>query len=600
MAWRIGLIIAIILLGGIIGYSIFLLTYKKKIKYPVVPYLLMTFFGGVAVFFPIYWSSFDEDAVKLLETIILSLHNSIRLFVLDGDFEIIFSADGALTAIDGWFRNLYHVITAVFYIIAPILTAGFVLSLLKNARAIIKFRHSTNKEVYVFSELNKKTINLAKSIRAKNKKSVIVFCDITDKIKEDNNEIFEDLLDIKAIAFERDISSLNFKRHTKKGVFFFIISEDDEKNLVQYSSLLEKNSDMENGKIFLFSRSAQSELMFNNVTEHKISCRKYNADFLIIYNYLFEKGVDIFSSAKGEDGNKKISVTVIGLGLNGKTLVKALAWYCQMDGYELEINAFDSDPNAESKFAAEAPELLNPAFAHPSDPKENQYIINIHGGVDVETKEFLDEINKIGKEASFAFCCLGDDERNIDTAMKLRMIFARNDNNPHIVAIVYNGKKDYVVNATNFKGQKYDIECIGSYEESYTYEFIVDSKLETEALKAHARYCKQNSELQAFFAYSYNFRSNCATVIHKEARKALNIHGSASKSNELTQEQIDAIEVLEHRRWSAWIRSEGYSYNPTRNDLAKYHHDIRLFDELDADTRRKDSVVGIEDEEDKQ
>ena len=318
-----------------------------------------------------------------------------------------------------------------------------------------------------------------------------------------------------------------------------------------------------------------------------------------ISNFANKVRIEIFSQEKKtKDGDKKISITVVGLGLNGKTLVKALAWYCQMDGYTLEINAFDSDPLAESKFAAEAPELLNPAFANPTDPKENQYIINITGGVDVETKEFLDKINELGKDTSFAFCCLGDDERNIDTAMKLRMMYARNENYPHIVAIVYNGRKDYVVNATNFKGQKYDIECIGSYEESYTYSYIVDSKLEEEALKAHARYCKQNSELEAFFAYSYNFRSNCASVIHKEARKALNIHGSALKPNELKQDQIDKIEVLEHRRWSAWIRSEGYSYNATRNDLAKFHHDIRAFDDLDDATKRKDSIVGIEDEDD--
>jgi hypothetical protein len=55
--------------------------------------------------------------------------------------------------------------------------------------------------------------------------------------------------------------------------------------------------------------------------------------------------------------------------------------------------------------------------------------------------------------------------------------------------------------------------------------------------------------------------------------------------------------VLEHRRWNAYMRSEGYVFSgstdkKSRNDLAKMHHDLVNFADLSEEEKRKDSSVG--------
>ena len=597
MEWRIGLILGIVFIAIAIIYGLLLFFSKIKVRFPVVGFIICVFLGGSSLYFPMYYNMVEGDYVRGLKAVLMAAHNGLRMFALDGDFTFFSDVETPLADLGIPFRSAYHAFTIVYYIAAPVLSATFLLSFIKNLKAKFRFAFSINKELFVFSEINIKTVTLAKSIKENNKKACLIFCDVSEKVKEDNNELYESALETNAIIFEKDISSLNFKRHSKKmdkGVHLFIISDDDEKMLNQYNELVSQNKDRKNGKIYLFSRSSQGDLSFNQYSDKLISTRKYDSDFLIIYNYLYNSGVKLFETAKDTGhGTKKISIVIVGFGLNGKMLTKALAWYCQMTGYELEINVYDSDPLAKSKFKAEAPELLNPAFAHPHSKQETQFVINIHGGLDVSTYEFLQEIDMVADDTTFAFTCLGNDEKNLDTSMKLRMIFERHNNKAHIVSVVYSGKKEFVSKAKNFKNQDYDIVCIGSYETTYSYDFVINSELEKEAIKAHKRYCHNDEEMASLFSYAYNFRSSCASVIHKKARVALKIHGADKPANQLTQDDIEKTEILEHRRWAAYVRSEGY-ITGHRNDLAKMHHDLVLFDQLDRATRRKDSIVAID------
>ena len=62
-------------------------------------------------------------------------------------------------------------------------------------------------------------------------------------------------------------------------------------------------------------------------------------------------------------------------------------------------------------------------------------------------------------------------------------------------------------------------------------------------------------------------------------------------------EERDIIEVLEHRRWNAYMRAEGYVFSGSkdkrsRNDLAKMHHDLVDFSSLSEEDKRKDRHVG--------
>ena len=72
-----------------------------------------------------------------------------------------------------------------------------------------------------------------------------------------------------------------------------------------------------------------------------------------------------------------------------------------------------------------------------------------------------------------------------------------------------------------------------------------------------------------------------------------NIPGIDKAPSERTEEELWAIRRLEHCRWNAYMRSEGYSYGGTveregRNDLAKLHNCLVPFDELPLSEQEKD------------
>ena len=102
---------------------------------------------------------------------------------------------------------------------------------------------------------------------------------------------------------------------------------------------------------------------------------------------------------------------------------------------------------------------------------------------------------------------------------------------------------------------------------------------------------------EEFWTYEYNYRSSIASAIHMKARIHCGIPGANKKEGELSLEERDIIEVLEHRRWNAYMRAEGYIFSgsndkSSRNDLAKMHHDLVDFSSLTEEEKRKDSIVG--------
>jgi hypothetical protein len=140
----------------------------------------------------------------------------------------------------------------------------------------------------------------------------------------------------------------------------------------------------------------------------------------------------------------------------------------------------------------------------------------------------------------------------------------------------------------NFKNQEYEIDFIGDLETSYSEDVIVNSVLEDEALAVHLLY---NSNPEDFWSFEYNYRSSTATAIHNRAKLICNIPGINKSEDERTEEERLNLQKLEHRRWNAYMHSEGYIYGEKRNDLAKTHNNITHFDALDKEIQEIDSRV---------
>ena len=550
------------------------------------------FAANIFVFLPTHIVTAEPTFWGAWRAFLLSVFHAMQVFTIGCEFSTVKEGMAYCpNVLDVW----YQVWAATLFVLAPILTFGFVLSLFKNLSAYVKYLRSYFKEAYIFSQLNEKSLVLAEDIRQKHKRAAIVFTDVYDDNQEGTCELMEQAKNLGAICFKKDITVVHFQKHSRrKPLWFFTISTNETENLNHALKLIEKYNTRWDTHLYVFSTQVDSELLLTSVEKGQVKVRRVNEVQSLVNRLLYDSGNLLFESARqNPDGTKKISAVVVGMGSHGTELVKALTWYGQMNGYRLEIHGFDKDPLAEEKFIALAPELMSPQYNGVTVGGEAQYHITIHSGVDVATVSFVKEIEKIS-DATYVIVALGNDDSNITTAVKLRMYFERMKIHPIIQAIVYNTQqKKALEGICNYRGQAYDIQFIGDMEASYAEAVIIDSELEEDALRRHMKWGKE----EEFWNFEYNYRSSMASAIHMKARIACKIPGAEKKEEELTPEERDIIEVLEHRRWNAYMRAEGYVFSgskdkSSRNDLAKMHHDLVDFSSLSEEEKRKDSKVG--------
>ena len=387
-------------------------------------------------------------------------------------------------------------------------------------------------------------------------------------------------------------TSHNHSRKAQINLFAIGLREVD--NLILALKFLDKYRERSNTGLYVFSEGAEGELLLANASYGKVKVRRVNEVRSLIYRFFYEDGDIIFQTAVSDGkGHKTINAVIVGMGKYGTEMLKALAWYCQMDGYSVNIHVFDKDELAEEKFASLCPELMSDRYNGVMIPGESEYSISIHSGVDVKTKTFSDFMASL-HQISFVFVSLGDDAENINQASHIRMLCERAGCKPVIKTMIYNTEeKEALSGITNYRGQAYEISSIGDLRSAYSEDVLLGSELELLALERHLKW----GEEEEFWRYEYNYRSSMATAIHRKARIMRGIPGAAKEEENLSLEERAIIEHLEHRRWNAYMRSEGYIYSgshdkASRKDLAKMHHDLVEFEALTDEEKRKDSSVG--------
>lgn len=561
------------------------------------------FFAGIVVsavllFIPIYMDTFKGSDCGGWETFLIAVHNMIRLFIVDGEFEFVTSH---INGLGGPLARAYTLFFAFLFVAAPLMTFGFVLSFFKNINAYKRYLTKFTHDAYIFSELNERSIALAESLFENGRNRIFVFTDVFEKEEEENYELLERAKEIGAVYFKKDIVTIDFSFHSKKSqLYFFAIGNNQTENIDHALKLIDRFKYRENTNLFVFSTQLESELLLTNAFNvengdeltTKIKVRRVNEVQSLITRTIYEDGFDnIFESAyEDTKGTKQISALIVGMGQHGIEMTKALSWFCQMDGYEARINAFDIDENCEDKFIALCPELMDPRLnGHFDIEGEAKYEIRIHPGMDVETKSFEYAVAALPM-VSYVFVALGSDGKNIATAVRLRSLFASFGYAPKIQAVVYSANmKEALKGITNYRGQAYDIDFIGDIRTSYSEKVILGSDIEAIALSRHLKWGQERN----FWQYDYNYKSSLASAIHRRMKSLCKIPGIDKDPSERSEEELWAIRKLEHCRWNAYMRSEGYSFGGTvekigRNDLAKLHNCLVPFDELPLSEQEKD------------
>ena len=594
MIWNICFSLSVAILVATVIYFLYSLgKYKRgRLLTPFNTLFAGTFLAVCVGLLPVLSGILAGEYAFFWKLVFLDALQAIQVFTINLD------APDIVAAISGSGASLadsYSLNMTILFFCAPILTFGFLASLFKDLAASLTYRRRYQTDAYIFSALNEKSLLLAQSLRSSHKRALIAFTNVDMDEGDVTTEQVEWAKELSALIFRKDILSENFSAHSPKAcITFFLIGQKEGENLIQSLKLLSKYNDRENTQMYVFSSLSEGDLLLSNAPKGKIRLRRVNEVRSLVYRYLYDDGPELFAGAyQLPNGEKEINALVIGMGKTGTELTKALSWYCQMDGYHLNLHSFDKDPLAEEKFSALCPELMCNTYNGVSIPGESYYHIQIHPDVDVNTRKFNDLIAGI-PHISYVFVCLGDDEDNINCAANIRMLCRRAGCDPTIRTVVYSAdEKDAVTGVCNYRGQAYNIEIIGELERSYSEEILLGSQLENLALERHLKWGDEES----FWRYEYNYRSSMASAVHMKARVACAMAGAGKKEAELTREERDLLENLEHKRWNAYMRSEGYVYSGSpdpgsRDDLAKMHHNLVPFHKLTDPDKRKDSTVG--------
>jgi hypothetical protein len=435
-----------------------------------------------------------------------------------------------------------------------------------------------------------------------------------------------------AICFKGDIQQLPLHRHGKSATMrFFVIGGDSDKDLLHATAILGDPSyaNRRNAHLYLFSDSTESDLVLSQCVG-EIRARRINPARALIYDWLWRDpdatpggkpaGIDTLLGAADGDGgagDPVVSIGIVGLGGYGSEMLRALAWYCQMDtpaggAYQVRIRGFDKDAAVVERLAGECSELIGRrngiAAAHNQGVRRQDAVsdIELSGAVDAATPDLARRLLRIDP-LTFVFISLGNDAANLDVAVTLCRAFARAGRSaPRMLAVSRNSKlmrRALAPIAATARPGTLPISFIGDDAELYDQATVIRSDMELNGLVAHMywggwdRFAAGGPQLEnpekwrceedRFWSEEYYYSSSITVPIHWKARRALGLPGTGNEPR--TSEQRDALKRLEHARWCQFMRGQGFIHSSADDrQVAKTHRLLRPFDELDPGDREKD------------
>ncbi|MDE7454106.1 MAG: hypothetical protein K2N22_06835 [Clostridia bacterium] len=586
--------------SGILGGK----TVKKRSV--ITPYniFLIGFFAASAVMaFPVFYCfKFNDDGtfLRVLKSVGISIINSLQTFFLNADFMNIKDAVSESGAVAKSWATAYTTYFAALYVAAPFLTFAFILSFFKDFLAKLKYALYSGADIYVLSEINERSLALANDILENGGKGrkLVVFTDVYGEAEENTAELIAEAKKLGAVCLKSDITELRLKRadknHKRK---FYFIGENEDENLKQALELIDrckgvKNYDNYDTQFFVFANSTESEVFLDSIDNGNMKVRRITEYRNTILNTL--RSHSIFKDAVQKGGIKQINLVIIGIGNYGAELLKTVCWLGQMPGYEVTVHAFDKD-NAEEKFKVSAPEFLE--MSGKRIDGEPYYNLVFHNSIDIKSSAFCDELSKIDDVTS-VYVALGNDELNIETAVKVRTLFGRANIKsesaiPPVYTIVFNAVKSGIFKQRgglkSMSGKDYNIEFIDGIGSQFRLEVIEQTALEKEGLNCHLKWSKTSEDIEEdkkkYEKYEYYRKSSIAESAHKAAMIELGLYGVDGNGN-----ATEEIAVCEHNRWSAYMRAEGYVYGKKKDDIANTHGDLKPYKKL-GEEQKKDFLV---------
>ena len=523
MIWKICFAMSLIFLAA--GAVMFI--YKRYHGKGGVRYLGGgVFLSAVSICFPVMHLT-EKDGFALA----MSISQSIRMFVIDtgtSDILDVLQQDAL-----GSIYIPYKIVVCILYLLGPVFTLSVVLRYFSNFFERLRIFFSSRKNLYIFSDLTEKSLEVATNLVEKDekKKSAILFCNSNAK-DDENVELEEKARVIGAILVPQEASRLHLK-NKKRYLTYFQISDDEEKNLdctlAMIDRMTEKNlkkygATEQNITIYCFASGDEKEILLDAKDKRNLRVILIDEIRDSVYEQLYR--YPLYANQNSTEENGKLSVLIVGGGKIGTEFLKATVWMGQMKGLDLEI-----------------------------------YMIDLKG--------------------------------NLRAALALRGYFYRRYKKVQPVISVYvesRKKREAIrnLNETTRTKEKYYYDIVpfgngGIYQSQQGSEALL---IEYLGLGIHAHYCRLKKEdtretrrevIKGYYSRQYNRRSSIAGGMHISSKlwemglgiirvpenecekKLFQKFVHPVNYEERTENIRKTCYSLEHDRWMAYVRAEGWS-----------------------------------------
>ena len=521
---------------------------------------------------------------NLISTFFNAIIYAIRTVSFNQDLAII--SDIEINFLYEW---IYLFLIYALFLLIPLTTATFILSLVESAASKLRIFISNKRKVYIFSAINEKTVTIASKLA--NNSANIIFIDTNSTNNETLNKKIKMLNAIK-VKKNTNIKLRNFE---KKDVEFYLFSDDINKNLDDTINIINKYKNKNKIiKVFTLIENDVDETILDSMDKGNIQLNIIDEDERTIYQLL--DNVPLYKDAK----NNEIKALIIADESLTSKFIKTITWCGQIINYSLKIVVLNENAiKIKAELEAKCPELLT-----------NYDIEFINDNL--YSPQTITKLKKI-KNINYVVTAEEDDKKNIEYGLFLHNYFLNEDKNtysylPLINIMIRNDLVSKQVNVLkNEKNNYYNFNTFGSVKNIYFDNYIINSKLEELTKKVFLSYDNTSDapaiKLKRFYEKEYNIKSSRALALHFKYKIFAVLKDEYSDDEnknlllfkkKLADPQIfDELARNEHDRWMAYMRTLGYkSIEPTKvkkyrdltksyiHYLAKLHPCITPFDEL--------------------
>lgn len=470
-----------------------------------------------------------EDAVTLtwVEEIANSFVHTLQTFSLGESYnDYMFGGKEMMKAVFGEntrLTDVYGIYSSVLNMVAPIAGGAIILEILVSFFPKLKLQDSYIKvwrDKYYFSELNKASLVLARSIKIayNNKfiKPIIIFTDsYVDKQEENSAELMAEAKLLGAICVKDDLSHLKKNRFGKR--VYFLLDKDETGTLQTLADLVNTsdNKYLKKSEIYIFTnddsylqvenniynklckewkleyecklnenaseKEKKKEEKIKNKIEHKKE--KIMPTFVpvqshrnLISNLLVD--IPLYEPIVGKektDGKKTLTVTVVGTGQIGTEMFLSTYWFGQILDCKLNINVISKE--SEDEFWGKI-DFVNPEIKRTTIEGDSILLINRKG----EKAEPYCNVNYIhcDVKSSAFISCLKDKSMNVLDTDYYLVALGNDDDNITVANTVKN-----FVGEHHIKNNKpvhtviayvvYDYELSKALNEKKFFSFIKDT-----------------------------------------------------------------------------------------------------------------------------